>query len=295
MATAGEVRLDPSARLIAARYQALPAIVAALEVGRKNEACSSGLPFFTTCRNGGTPGLDHPAAHHGVSVEAIHRRNNCGDARSTGSCGYAHDISRLCCRAGCNIDCGVDKPVCSRREHHRVHPNHVGSRSERRYHASAHPASGSGSGSDSGSASTMASDRRNCNTSSYFTVEKGSPVVPSSAGRTVGIASIQRVLQLGHGASQASGIRVNKTGWSEQKASKIPRQRQQKVAGEVQEEEDGDGGASVVIGILSFESLRQGALAVSSLFLTDETGKVRIVCVPVPPPSWLGEVVCISR
>ena len=229
MSTAGEVRLDPSALLIAVRHQALPAIVAALEVGRENEACCRvAFSFFlpgininiNTCRNGGTPGIDHPAAHHGVSVEAIHRRNNCGCARSTGSCGYAHDISRLCCRAGCNIDYGVDKPVCSRREQHQHHPNHVGSRS-RRYHALAHPASGSGS--DSGSTSNIASGRRNCDTSSYFTIEKGAPVVPSSARKTVGIASIPRVVQLGHGASQASGIRVNKTGGSEQIASKIPR------------------------------------------------------------------------
>ena len=52
------------------------------------------------------------------------------------------------------------------------------------------------------------------------------------------------------------------------------------MAGEMQEEEDGDGGASVVIGILSFESLRQGALAVSSLLLTDETGARALLITP---------------
>ena len=53
----------------------------------------------------------------------------------------------------------------------------------------------------------------------------------------------------------------------------------------MQEEEDGDGGASVVIGILSFESLRQGALAVSSLLLTDETGARAFLITLVPSPS----------
>ena len=88
MSTAGEVRLDSSARLIAVRHQALPAIVAALEVGRKNEACSSGVPFFTinTCRNGGTLGIDHPAAYHGVSVEAICSSRLVDSLHVPGSC-----------------------------------------------------------------------------------------------------------------------------------------------------------------------------------------------------------------
>ncbi|CAN0177986.1 unnamed protein product [Ectocarpus sp. 13 AM-2016] len=51
----------------------------------------------------------------------------------------------------------------------------------------------------------------------------------------------------------------------------------------------------VVVGVLSFESLREGDVAVSSLFLKDETGRVRLVCAPPPPPSWLGQVVCLTR
>ncbi|CAM9210784.1 unnamed protein product [Ectocarpus sp. 12 AP-2014] len=51
----------------------------------------------------------------------------------------------------------------------------------------------------------------------------------------------------------------------------------------------------VVVGVLSFESLKEGDVAVSSLFVKDETGSVRLVCAPPPPPSWLGQVVCLTR
>ncbi|CAM9422290.1 unnamed protein product, partial [Discosporangium mesarthrocarpum] len=88
------------------------------------------------------------------------------------------------------------------------------------------------------------------------------------------LTTVSQTLELGHGTKNAVG-----------------------AAATVFETIGNAGGApagiKVILGVLTFASLREEARALASLFLADETGKIRLLCVPPPPSKWLGKVVAI--
>ncbi|CAM9682688.1 unnamed protein product, partial [Sphacelaria rigidula] len=110
---------------------------------------------------------------------------------------------------------------------------------------------------------------------------------------SVAAISIADVLKLEHGSrSDADGKTVSACG------SAVEGAYSSAVAGGEREGLDETGGGEVqkvLAGVLAFESLREGTLALSSLFLRDETGSIRLICVPQPPASWVGMVVCLSQ
>ncbi|CAM9983349.1 unnamed protein product, partial [Scytosiphon promiscuus] len=135
------------------------------------------------------------------------------------------------------------------------------------------------------------------------------------ASRSLAALTVSRMLQLEHGATESKTCKRQQAGststvgassiggsssmadWGRgcgQGAATIAENGEGAADAEVGGG-DGEAAWNVAIGVLSFESLREGDVAVSSLFLKDDTGRVRLTCVPPPPPSWLGKVVCLSR
>lgn len=98
--------------------------------------------------------------------------------------------------------------------------------------------------------------------------------------RTANAITVSRVLQLGHGATATRtprGICSRHSSSSGGSRTRLSPQGEGASAGVPENDAGGGRGdgaaADVVIGLLVFESLREGDVAVSSLFLQDETGE----------------------
>lgn len=242
----------------AAKLHALPAIVSALKKESKSVDLSSDVPNLAagnirvTADNGG-----NPTAHRGVPVKAFPPHNSCQRAGSGKTYRDAQNCSMDCCSVGYGFDSESDHRSVSQRQEPQQRHQHVAPRSARRDPTSAD---------SSGSRANASSD---CRVPRDAGISKGVSMTQSSA-KAIRIVSIKRVLQLGHGASQASVEKLNTTGECDHEA---PSSHQGSRVIQTEETEDAGGETSVVIGFLSFESLRQGTLAVSSLFLKDDTGE----------------------
>lgn len=234
----GVFRMNALDSVNAAKLHALPAIVSLLMEESKSVDLNLAAGNIRVTVDNGL----NPAAHHGVPVKAFPPRNSYQRAGSGKTYRDAQDCSMDCRGVGYGFDSGSNHPSVSQHQGPQQHNQHVAARSARR-----DPTSADSSGNAS-SDCRVARDARSRN---------GLTVTQPSA-KAIGVVSIKRVLQLGHGASQASVVKLEGD--------------HEAPAMQTKETEDAGRGTSVIIGVLSFESMRQGALAVSSLFLTDDTG-----------------------
>ena len=118
-----------------------------------------------------------------------------------------------------------------------------------------------------------------------------------TATATVTAVTVSRVLQLGHGATATCTPRSNgehNINSSSSTGGEGPRWAPQSEGAEERESDAGGGvsgggaaEAEVVVGVLVFESVREGDVAVSSLFLQDETGERETGSVTWPDLTWL--------
>lgn len=223
-----------------AKLHALSAIVSALAGESKSVDLNLGAGNIRVTADNGF----NPAAHHSVPVKVCPPCNSYQRSGSGKMYCDAYSCPMDCCGVGHGFDSGSDHPSVSQHQGPQQHHQHVAARSARHDPIS--------------NASSDCRVERDARPSNGLTVTQ-------SSAKPIRIVSIKTVLQLGHGASQASVIKLECD-------HEAPSNHQGSRIMPTKEAEDAGRGTSVVIGVLSFESLRQGALAVSSLFLTDDTG-----------------------